>query len=142
MKKLGNILIDKGVITEEQLQTALMEQKLVGKRLGEYLVEADIISEYTLAEALAEQFSFESVELTKENVNYEFLSTFSPCLIKKYMVVPFDCSEECISIALVDPVDTSAAMNIAKLLKRTMKPYVITAANMMEVLKKADEFYG
>lgn len=94
-KRLGEILVAAGILTQDQLETALGMQKGVGKRLGEVLVDAGFASEDDVARALAKQFRIEFVDVLDEQVG----STVDPesmsskpgvaeDLIKKHLILP------------------------------------------------------
>ena len=68
-KRMGDILLDAGVITNEQLTEALAEQKASNKRLGQILIEKGFISEEKLMEVLAEQLGVEKVNLYNYNID-------------------------------------------------------------------------
>lgn len=121
MQKLGDILINMGSITPDQLDVALIEQKIVGKRLGEYLVCKSIISEETLVEALAKQFSYDIVSLGEENIDYELLSPFSVDFLRDRKLLPYKGDAEKVYIALADPVDIAGMTEVSDVLgKRTV----------------------
>lgn len=121
MQKLGDILINMGAITPEQMEVALREQKIVGKRLGEYLVCNDIIDEGTLLDALAKQYSYDIVKLDESQLDYELLNRFSIEFLNEHKLLPYKCDGEKVYVALADPVDIAGMTEVSDLIgKRTV----------------------
>src|SRR5437879_3501756 len=68
-RKLGAVLMEAGLLTQDQLTKALEECARAGKRLGEYLVDQAIVSEHDIAWRLSHQLGYHFVDLTKEELN-------------------------------------------------------------------------
>ena len=66
-KRLGDILVSSGKITYEQLNEALISQKILGKKLGEILLDSNIITEKDMMEAIKEQTGIKEVDLNYSN---------------------------------------------------------------------------
>ena len=112
-KKLGNILLDSGVVTSEQLEKALEEQKLnKGKKLGEPLVDMGITSEVEIACALTQQLHTEFVTLSEYKIPDKVVNLISEReILDKYVVMPFSFHQDTPSIlrvAMADPMDIVA----------------------------------
>ncbi|MGD9015185.1 MAG: type II secretion system protein GspE, partial [Candidatus Omnitrophota bacterium] len=103
-KRLGEILIEKGLITEQQLQDVLKEQKTSGEFLGSIMVNRGMISKVNLSEALAEQFGIPLVELKQQNIDMDVLHRFSSSLIQDYQCFPISEDEESVTVAIVNPL--------------------------------------
>jgi len=105
-KKLGQILVDSGAITAEQLETAVTMSKGAGKRIGEILVEAGMCSEEQVAQALAKQFGIEYLDLADEAVSSRIDPSLLPKdLIRKHLVLPLGKEKGRLVLLMHDPKD-------------------------------------
>ncbi len=89
-KRLGEILVEEGVIGEEQLQAALQEQRRNGKMLGETLVEMGYASEDDVAGTVVAQFSIPYLPASKYSISGEMTQLFPPRLLRQYQFCPID----------------------------------------------------
>ena len=114
-KLIGQVLIEKGLITNEQLNEALRYQKEnPTKRVGEILVELGYITYEQLAKALAESLNIPYIDLLKEDIDENLLLMFNLDVLKEYKLIPIKKDEAGIVIVgLVDPLDNEA-INIAR----------------------------
>lgn len=114
-KKLGNILVSAGKITEEQLQEALKNQRILGKKLGEILVESNLIDEDQIIEAVEQQTGIKKVDLNNIKFDKKAISLIQQNLCTKYTLIPFGFDDNKIKVALVDPLNIFAIddLNIA-----------------------------
>ena len=87
-KRLGDLLIAAGTITEEELERGLAIQKETKERLGEALISHNIITEDQLIEALQMQLGIEFVDLTKVTIPTELAQLLPKNIAKQYNVVP------------------------------------------------------
>ena len=87
-KKLGEMLVDWGIIDVNALANALQYAKEHNKRIGEALVETELCSEDDVAKALATQFGLEYIDLDHHPVNREILSLIPAKLSEDYLVLP------------------------------------------------------
>ncbi len=107
--RLGEILVDTGLATKEQIEHALSEQrKRRGMRLGEVLVEAGIVSEETIARALAMKFRIPYVDLDAEGIDSHAVEEIPLGIIKRFRVFPFRSDDRVLRIAMADPTAVEA----------------------------------
>jgi type IV pilus assembly protein PilB len=105
-KKLGEILVGWGAITNDQAEKAAQLAKASGKRLGEALVEAGFAKEDQVAKALATQFGMEYVDLSANGVADKIQVKLVPDdLIKKYLILPLTKSGNRLQLLIHDPMD-------------------------------------
>ena len=107
-KKLGNILIDEGAISEEQLSEALKMQKIQGKKLGEILIEQNMVTEDIIIEAVESQTGIKKVDLNGIYFDRKSISLISQKLCEKYILIPFGFENNKIKVALSDPLNIIA----------------------------------
>ena len=109
-KRLGRILVDKGVLTEDQLRIALFEQTKINQPIGRLLVALGFVSEATLRDALSESLGKQSVDLANVIVDPAALKLVPRDIAKRHRVLPLDYEVESrrLSIAIVDIDDIVA----------------------------------
>jgi type IV pilus assembly protein PilB len=111
-KRIGEILIGRGRITEAQVLDALKDQKLTGKFLGSILVEKGLLSEAEVTEALGEQFGLPLAEISLDTVDMELVRKFSSALVIDHKCVPLNEDDTSVTVAISNPLD---AVALAKL---------------------------
>jgi type IV pilus assembly protein PilB len=107
-RRLGNILVDAGKITDDQLQEALRAQKVLGKKLGEILVENNSVTEDQIIEAIEEQTGIKKIDLNNIDFDKKAITLIPQNLCNKYVLIPFGFSNNRIKVALVDPLNIFA----------------------------------
>ena len=111
-ERLGRLLQTAGLITEEQLQKALLEQKKSGSRLGSTLVKLGLIAEDKLLQFLSRQYGIPSVDLNTLAVDDAIIKLVPTDVVQKYHVIPVKRSGAVLSVAMVDPTDMFAIDDI------------------------------
>ena len=86
-KKLGEMLVDAGVISLEQLQEALEGQRESGKRLGEMVVDQQFCTEDEVQDVLAEQLGIEKIDLYEDRVDNEVARMISADMISRHQAM-------------------------------------------------------
>lgn len=112
-KRLGNILVNAGKITGYQLQEALKSQKALGKKLGEILVDSKIITEDDIIESVEQQTGIKKVDLNTINFDRKAITLISQNLCDKYILIPFGFDNNKIKVALADPLNIFAIDDLA-----------------------------
>jgi type IV pilus assembly protein PilB len=135
-RKLGEVLMEAGLLSQEQLNKALEECAKAGKRLGEYLVDQDIVSEHDIAWRLSHQLGYLFVDLTKEELNPELSSTIPEPLAKRYQAVPFKLDGKSLTVAMVDPLDFEAIRDMSFVSGCTVKPVLAGRTAIKEAVEK------
>ncbi len=108
--RLGDLLISEGLITPEQLEHALQQQKDSGftKKLGEVLVEEGMVSHKEMALLLSKQLKIDFVDLFGEKIDFQSLAKFSISLLTAAKAIPFKEDEDYVYIATSDPLNFDA----------------------------------
>ena len=112
-RRLGNILVNAGKITGYQLQDALKSQKALGKKLGEILLDSKIITEDDIIEAIEQQTGIKKVDLNTINFDRKAITLISQTLCEKYILIPFGFDNNRIKVALADPLNIFAIDDVA-----------------------------
>lgn len=103
--KLGKLLQNAGLITEEQLDAALAQQRKTGQRLGQILVSMGFLDERSLLEALEFQLGIPHVDLPRFSISQEVLATLPESLARRYGVVPLLRRGDTLLVAMSDPLN-------------------------------------
>ena len=141
-KRLGDILIDGGAITQEQLNIGLAKQKETGKKLGEVLVKAGITTEEAIAVALSNQLGYEIIDLSEVEPDGVIKDLVDERILKKHNVLPFEISPlspNILRVAMSDPKDLSAIDDISIITNLNVEPYIATFKSISMAL---DRIYG
>lgn len=140
-KKLGEILINKGLITGEQLKDALDEQRKTNEFLGKILIRKNQFKEKDLLEALAEQFNIPYVSLKYKYIDWHLAKQFSLGLILDYKCFPIAKDEWSVTVAITNPLDVWAlkkAEEGARGLK--LKLVLVSEGDMKEAIQRYQQY--
>jgi len=110
--KLGDILVREGLITQDQLRKALLEQKNSGMRLGYTLVKLGFIEETEVTKMLARQYRMPAVDLSRFEVEPRILKLLPGDIALKHTVLPLKREGRTLTIAIVDPNNVTAIEDI------------------------------
>jgi type IV pilus assembly protein PilB len=110
--KLGEILVREGLITQDQLRKALLEQKNSGMRLGYTLVKLGLIEETEVTKMLARQYRMPAVDLSRFEVDPKILKLLPPDIAIKHTVLPLKREGRTLTIAIADPNNVAAIEDI------------------------------
>ncbi len=136
--KLGELLIEENLITEEQLDKALTEQELHGSRLGSNLVKLGYISEKQLISALAKQQDIEGVDLNNVDIDEKILKLIPSNIATKYELIPLSRREKVLTVAMVNPNDIFAIEDIKFSTGFEVQPVI---ANELAVRNALENYY-
>ena len=140
--RLGDILVNQNVLSSEVLDEVLQKQKGSGKKIGEVLVDGGYITEEEIAQALHMQLGLELVTLTGMTIPASMRDLVKYDLLKKYVVVPFEVdpyNPNILHLAMADPMDLAAIDDISIVTNMQVEPYVATPKEILSVI---DRWYG
>ncbi|MBL7071968.1 MAG: Flp pilus assembly complex ATPase component TadA [Candidatus Omnitrophica bacterium] len=136
---LGQALIDKKLISQQQLDAALKEQKKTGGFLGNVLVGLGYISQDGLLRVLAEQLGVEFVKLRHLNINPAIIEKVPAKFASHYKIIPIDLKDGVLTIAVTNPLDIHAMDDIKLILGFDTKPVLAGEDDIVEAIRK---YYG
>lgn len=140
--RLGDVLVNSGIITAEDLQKGLELQKGSGRKLGETLVDAGITTEENIAKALSSQLGYEMVDLQDITIEEEILNLIPVNILKKHSMLPFEYSASgmnVLRVAMADPMNMAAMDDINIITNLQVEPVVATSQDIMLAL---DRYFG
>ncbi len=140
IRRIGQILVDMGYITEEQLDMLLEEQQeRPGELLGQVAIGMGLVSDEQLAKALAEQFGLQSISLEDMTIPPDVLAQLTEPMAQMYRIVPISFKDNILSIAMCDPQKLSVIDELRSFLGYHIRPVVATER---EVLQALERYYG
>lgn len=143
--KLGEILINEGLVTQEQLEKVLEIQKNEPQRrpIGQLLISMGLITEDNLALALSKQLNIPYLSIQKGSFKLAKDKTLQELIpeeyARHYKTVPLYRTDKKIGVVLGDPLDIMAIDNISKMTGLEVEPAIATYSDIEKAL---DEFYG
>ena len=143
-KRLGDLLVDAGVISQDQLVKALGVQKTEKKdtRLGELLIDLGFTNEDQIKKALCEQLKLPGIDLSTVRIPEEIIKLLQESILRKYNLIPFQFSEKnpnLIKVAMSDPLDIRAMDDVSIITGLQIERYVATPSNIAATI---DRYYG
>ena len=133
-KRLGDVLMDAGLITEEQLSHALDQQKDTKRRLGDELIAEGVITEAGLIEALQMQLGVDFVDLSQIDLDPEMSRVVSKNVARQYNVVPVNQTPEEVYLAMSDPLNFMAIEAVKNATRKRVVPMVATQDAIMRAI--------
>ncbi len=137
--RLGEILINQGVINSEQLKKALEAQKIDSKKkIGEILVSQGVISQKQLNQALQHIYETEFVELEDVILDPEIVSLIPKRIALRYKLIPLNKENNSLTVAMANPLDVNAIDYIKEYTKMDIQPKF---ANENEIINALSNYY-
>lgn len=140
--RLGDCLVQKGLITEEQLDTALQEQKNKGMKLGETLAELGYVSEDDIIDVLCDQLGIEYIDLRKIKIDEQVGKMLNEEFMRKNSLIPIGYDQlvpNVLRVAMADPMDIVAIDDISIITNLQVDPVLSTKA---QINYQIDRMYG
>ncbi|MBQ6386227.1 MAG: type II/IV secretion system protein [Lachnospiraceae bacterium] len=133
-KRLGEMLVDVGVISEEQLQQALNMQKGSGKRLGTVLVDEKFITETQLVETLRMQLGIDFIDLNKARIEPSMVNLVPKTIARSNRVVPVKLVRDTLYLAMEDPLNFPALETVRNTTKKRVVPMIAYSQSVERAL--------
>lgn len=140
--RLGELLLENNLITEEQLNIALEEQKAKGIKLGEAIIGLGYVTQDGINDLLCQQLNIDFVDLRKIEIDDSIARMVGEKVVRKYMLLPFaldDRQANVIKVAMEDPMNIMAIDDIGIITGMTVQPYLSTHAYISTAI---DKLYG
>ena len=140
IKDLADVLLEEGLITEEQLERAQVEQERKGRSLGRVLIELGLVKENDLVAALARQVGLEFVDLSDHQIDPSAAALVSDQVARRYRALPIGFDDSRLVVAMSDPSNVFALDDIRTITGLEVKPVVATAADIDSAIRKYGQF--
>lgn len=143
-KRLGDLLVEAGTITQDQLTQALNVQKTEkkGQRLGDVLMDLGFTDEKQIMKALCSQLKLQPVDLSNIRIPEEITKLTEEAVLRKHNLIPFQFHEKnpnVIKVAMSDPLDIRAMDDISIITGLQIERYVATPGDIAAAI---DRYYG
>ena len=143
-KRLGDLLVEAGTITQDQLTQALNVQKTEkkGQRLGDVLMDLGFTDEKQIMKALCSQLKLQPVDLSNIRIPEEITKLTEEAVLRKHNLIPFQFHEKnpnVIKVAMSDPLDIRAMDDISIITGLQIERYVATPSDIAATI---DRYYG
>lgn len=136
--RLGEILVQQKLLSEEQLQFSLGEQKRTGRKLGRVFVENGLVTEEQISGALARQLNIPYINLKFFNINPELVRVLPETQARRFRAIALEEKRGALLIGMADPTDLFAYDEISRSVKR---PIELAVVNEGELLQTIDRLY-
>ena len=138
-KLLGQMLIEEGIITEEQLKIALAKQRETGHFLGRILVDLGFVDEKDLKRILSIQHGVEIIDLKNTVIDRKAVEAFPSALAKTYNVMPIKLEKDTLTLAVGDTLSLKIQDDISFILGYKTKMVLADEDDIKEAL---ETYYG
>ncbi|MGZ8593017.1 MAG: GspE/PulE family protein [Actinomycetota bacterium] len=135
-KQLGQILLEQGLLNQEQLDRALDEHRNTPKSLGRVLIDLGYIRERDLVSALAEQVGLEFVDLSDYRIDPGIATLIPEPISRRYRAIAIDERDGKLLVAMSDPANVYALDDIRTITGREVQPVVATANDVEQAIAK------
>src|SRR5947209_306645 len=136
MKQLGDILLDSGLVSRDQLMEAYDEHQRLGRSLGRVLVDLGVVTESQLVAALAQQIGLAFVDLTEFPVDGSAVASISPAVARRHAALPIGYEDGKLLVAMADPANVFAVDDIRSITGKEVRPVVATKADLLAAIDR------
>ena len=133
-QKLGEILVQNEVISEEQLNRSLDLQRHEGGLLGEILVKLGYVNEEDIVQALTEQYGFPYLPLENYDLKKEMKDVIPENVSRQYSVVPVDVIGNILTVAMSNPLNEKAVEDIEMMADKKVRVFISTVTSVRDAL--------
>jgi len=135
-KQLGDLLVERGIIGEAQLEKALKHQKEKGGLIGQILVALGFAKEEEIAQALTVQYGFPYLPLECYEINAEAIKLIPENVATQYNLIAIDKIGDLLTIAMSNPLNYQAVEDVEMLTKYKVQVFVGTMTDINNAIKK------
>jgi len=129
-KRLGEMLVEEGLLTEEVLGQALKDARESGLRLGDFLLEKKIVTENQIVDLLSDQLQIKKFDPNDYEISTELAAIIPNDLASKHQLVPLVKDDFVLTVTMVDPMDVNALDFIEKYVDMEVEPTICTKSQL------------
>ena len=134
--RLGDLLLQQKLISQEQLRTALEEQGRSGRKLGRVLIESGFLSEDQIGEALARQLGVPFINLKYYNFNSAVTRKLPEVQARRFRALLLEEQDDAVLVAMVDPTDLFAYDEITRLVRKQVNIAVVSETLLLQTIDR------
>jgi MSHA biogenesis protein MshE len=134
--RLGDLLVRSRLVTQEQLETALTEQKKTGRKLGQTLVELGFMTEDRLLSFLSKQLRVPFVDLSGRQLPPKAASPLPETLARRFRAIVVEQTDANALVGMADPTDILAVDELTRTLKRSIQPAIVRESELLAAIDR------
>jgi MSHA biogenesis protein MshE len=135
--RIGDLLVNNQIITQEQLLLALSEQKKTGRQLGRTLINLNFLTETELLTFLSKQLNIAFLDVLQYPRKPEAVKLLSETLARRFRVLVLENNEIEVVLAMADPTDLMSLDELTRILKKTIRPVVVRESDLLMVIDQS-----
>jgi type IV pilus assembly protein PilB len=135
-KHLGELLVERGILSRQQVQEAVDHQKSSGGLFGEVLVKLGYATEENIAQALTTQYGFPYLPLANYEIDAEVIKTVPENVCRQFCLIPIDKIGKSLTLAMSNPLNVQAAEDVELITGCTVQAFVATATDIKNSINK------
>ena len=134
-RRLGDVLLEQGLIDQEQLSKAVAAQRNSNKNLAQFLLEEGYLGEEDLVVALSEQLGIPHIRVGNYSIPKEVLSEVPESLARQYLMLPVSVTGDVLTLAMADPLNIMALDDLQMLTSYEIEPVVAVKSELEEAIE-------
>lgn len=134
--RLGDLLVQQGLLSDEQLKFSLEEQKRSGRRLGRIVVDSAFVTEEAISQALARQLRIPFIDLKQLNPDPALVKLLPEAQARRHRALVLGKNQGRFQVGLVDPTDLQTYDDIVRLLHGDIDLVAVTESQLMQILDR------
>jgi len=135
-KRIGEVLLERGVITQKELERALAHQKERGGLMGQVLIELGFVTEEEIALALTAQYGFPYLPLENYEIDEALTGLVPQEVARQYCLIPIDRIGNALTLAMADPSNVQAIEDVELITKCVVQTFVSTPSDIVKAIEK------
>src|SRR3989338_9778899 len=135
-KHLGELLIERGVINQEQLALAISYQQQKGGLIGEVLVQLKFATEEDIAQALTCQYGFPYLPLANYEIDREVINSIPEHVCRQFCLIPIDKIGKSLTLAMANPLNVQAIEDVELITGCVVQTFVSTATDIRNAVTR------
>jgi type IV pilus assembly protein PilB len=135
-KRIGEVLLERGVINQKQLEKALGHQKERGGLMGQVLIELGFVTEEEIALALTAQYGFPYLPLENYEIDEGLVGLIPEEIARRYCLIPVDRIGNALTLAMADPSNVQAIEDVELRTKCVIQAFVSTPSDVLKAIGK------
>jgi MSHA biogenesis protein MshE len=135
--RIGDLLVSKGLIVEEQLKQALNEQKRTGKKIGKVVVDLGFVTEGQMLQTMANHFGYPFVDLAHFRLNNDLIKTLPETYARRFRAILLAEQPDGILVGMADPLDLIAIDELQRILKRPVHPAFVKEQELLSAMDRS-----
>jgi type IV pilus assembly protein PilB len=131
-RKLGELLVETGLLSDARLSEALEAQRGTGKRLGQVLRDLQFLTEEEIAFALAMQLKIPFVDLRDQEIHQDIIETIPEEVCRKFLCIPISQTNNVLHVSMADPLDLNMIKELQFITGFSIQPAISTPSQILD----------